>query len=440
MTMDLGFESIGNACFIAHDRTPVLACDPWLTGAAYFGSWRLLHEVPQQQIEHIKQCKFVWISHGHPDHLSLPSLELLRDKQILLADHYGGRIARDLRGLGYSVTVMKCGVWIELSPRLRIAAIANFNQDAVLLIELDGNLLIDANDAGDRGASRFFRREMARFTKRTFIACLTGYGDADMIHFFDEQGQQVLPNAAKKERVGPKIAGLLSHYGIQHFVPSSSNHCYRRTDSAWANEYATPVTAHADGFVSDRHVCLPPYVSFDLITGRYFGLEPKSMSPALDLPIVFGDDWSTPLDRDDVAKLRAYFDKVTHLSTFLGHINFRVGGKDHVLDINRAHARGITFCTPQKSLMSAIEWHAFDDLLIGNFTRTTLHGDWWGKHGSEALYPNFTPFVGKFGDNGGAYSAAELRAYIAEYERRGFTDFTLEAADREVYAALQQYL
>lgn len=90
--------------------------------------------------------------------------------------------------------------------------------------------------------------------------------------------------------------------------------------------------------------------------------------------------------------------------------------------------------------MSAIEWHAFDDLLIGNFTRTTLHGDWWGKHGSEALYPNFTPFVGKFGDNGGAYSAAELRAYIAEYERRGFTDFTLEAADREVYAALQQYL
>ena len=344
--MDLGFESVGNACLIAHDRGPVLACDPWITGAAYFGSWRLAHEIPTQQIEHVKQCRYLWISHGHPDHLSLPSLEMLRDKQILVPDHYGGRIACDLRGLGFAVTVMKCGEWLELSPRLRVASIANFNQDAVLLIDLDGHLLIDANDAGDRGASRFFRREMSRFRKKTFITCLTGYGDADMIHFYDEQGHQVLPNAAKKEPVGPKIAGLLGHYGIQYFVPSSSNHCYRRTDSAWANEYATPVSAHGAGFISDQHVCLPPYVSFDLAADRYFGLNPTPTSPALDLPEVFGDDWSTPLERADLEGLRAYFGRFAHLPTFLGHLNFRVGGKDHVLDVNREHRRGITFRVP----------------------------------------------------------------------------------------------
>ncbi|HLQ37112.1 MAG TPA: MBL fold metallo-hydrolase, partial [Planctomycetota bacterium] len=89
--MDLGFETIGNACIICHDRGPVLATDPWLFGPAYFGSWILSHEVPNEQFENVKRCKFVWISHGHPDHLSLPSLELLQDKQILLADHYGGR-------------------------------------------------------------------------------------------------------------------------------------------------------------------------------------------------------------------------------------------------------------------------------------------------------------------------------------------------------------
>lgn len=438
--MDLGFESVGNACLIAHDRGPVLACDPWITGAAYFGSWRLAHEIPAQQIEHVKQCRYLWISHGHPDHLSLPSLEMLRDKQILVPDHYGGRIARDLRGLGFAVTVMKCGEWLELSPRLRIAAIANFNQDAVLLIDLDGHLLIDANDAGDRGASRFFRREMARFRKKTFIACLTGYGDADMIHFYDEQGHQVLPNAAKKEPVGPKIAGLLAHYGIQYFVPSSSNHCYRRTDSAWANEYATPVTAHGAGFVSDRHICLPPYVCYDLAADHFFGLDPKPTSPALDLPEVFGDDWSTPLERDDLDKLRVYFGRIAHLPTFLGHLNFRVGGKDHVLDVNRAHRRGITFRVPRQSLMSAVEWNAFDDLLIGNFMQTTLHGDWWGRQGADALYPHFTPFVGKFGDNGGAYTAEELRAYVQEYERRGFTDFTIDPPDAELRAALRPYV
>src|SRR5258708_20275629 len=37
--------------------------------SAYFGSWCLSHEIPAEQIQAINQCEFVWISHGHPDHL-----------------------------------------------------------------------------------------------------------------------------------------------------------------------------------------------------------------------------------------------------------------------------------------------------------------------------------------------------------------------------------
>ena len=37
-------------------------------------------------------------------------------------------------------------------------------------------------------------------------------------------------------------------------------------------------------------------------------------------------------------------------------------------------------------LMTAIHHHIFDDLLIGNFMKTTLHG----KFGNAGLYPNFT--------------------------------------------------
>lgn len=44
--MQLGFETIGNATLVAFDRDPVLASDPWIDGAAYFGSWRLSHAVP----------------------------------------------------------------------------------------------------------------------------------------------------------------------------------------------------------------------------------------------------------------------------------------------------------------------------------------------------------------------------------------------------------
>lgn len=439
-TMDLGFETIGNACVIAHDRGPVLATDPWLHGTAYFGSWRLSHEVPAEQQANVRACKFLWISHGHPDHLSLPSLEGLRDKTILLPDHYGGRVAKDLEGLGFTVRVLKCGEWFPISDRCRIASLANYNQDATLLIDLDGHLVIDANDAGNRGSSRFLDRERHRFQKRTVLACLTGYGDADMIHFFDEQGRQIPPLAMRHEPQGPGIKAMLDHYDLDYFAPSSSMHRYNRTDSVWADACATPIDAHHEGFHGGRRTCLPAFVRFDLHTGQYERIAPKPNDQPPEPPSAYGDDWSTPLEPGDVATLRAYLHRVEHLRSCIGYVNFRVGGKDHVIDVNREHARGVTFATPRQSLMQAVEWNAFDDILIGNFCKTTLHGDWWGRQGAAALYPHFTPFVTKFGDNGGAWSAAELRAYFAEYLRRGYTEFTPEPEDQAMRAALQPYL
>ncbi len=438
--MDLGFETIGNACLIVHDRGPVLATDPWLVGEAYFGSWRLSHAVPETQRRHVDACDTLWISHGHPDHLSLPSLETLRRKRILLPDHYGGRVANDLRGLGFDVTTMRCGQWMQISDRVRVASLANYNQDATLVMDVDGHLIIDANDAGNRGSSRFLERERARFTKRSVIACLTGYGDADMINFFDEQGNRVLPAAASKTPCGPGIKALLDHYDLDVFAPSSSMHRYNRTDSGWADEFATPIDAHGEGFDGGRRTLLPAFVQFDLHTGSYERIDPPANDQPLRPPEDYGDDWSTPLDTDDVAKLREYFGRFSHLPTFLGHLNFRVGDKDHVLDVNKEHRRGITFETPRQSLMQAVEWRAFDDILIGNFCRTTLHGDWWGKVGADALYPHFTPFVTKFGDNGGAYTPDELRAYFAEYLRRGYTEFGPDRGEQEMLAALQPYL
>lgn len=438
--MDLGFETIGNACLIFHDRGPVLATDPWLFGTAYFGSWRLSHEVPREQRENVARCKYVWLSHGHPDHLSLPSLETLRDKQILVPDHVGGRVARDLRGLGFAVTVLECGKWTTLGDRLRVASLANYNQDASLVVDLDGHLIVDANDAGNRGSARFLERECRHFAKRKVLACLTGYGDADMLNFFDEAGNRVPPAALRHEPCGPGIKAMLDHYDMDYFAPSSSMHRYNRTDSVWADACATPVDAHQHGFDGGRRTILPAFVQFDLHTGGYEKIDPQANDGPPEPPEAHGDDWSTPLEAADVALLREYFARFAHLPTVLDFVRFRVGGKDTTIDLGRGHGRGVTFATPRQSLVAAVQWQAFDDLLIGNFARTTLHGDWWGKQGADAMYPHFTPFVTKFGDNGGAYDAAGLRAYFAEYLRRGYTEFTAEPADQAMRHALQPYL
>jgi len=81
--MEIGFETIGNATFIAYeDGNPILSTDPWINGSPYFGSWKLSYEIPNQQQNSIENSEFIWISHAHPDHLDLDTINNFKKKKI----------------------------------------------------------------------------------------------------------------------------------------------------------------------------------------------------------------------------------------------------------------------------------------------------------------------------------------------------------------------
>src|SRR5262245_9516737 len=147
---DLGFDTIGNATLICYDRAPVLATDPWITEQAYFGSWGHSHAIPQEQLRACHQCPNVFFSHGHPDHLNGDSLPQFKGKRILLADHAGRRIQSDLLRQGYDVRILRDREWVSLSDHVRVLAIADYNQDSILLVDVGGCLLVNLNDAADR--------------------------------------------------------------------------------------------------------------------------------------------------------------------------------------------------------------------------------------------------------------------------------------------------
>ena len=131
--MKVGFDTIGNAVLICYDQgAPVLVTDPWFTGSAYLGSWNFSHEIPAEQLRAIRNTKYVWLSHGHPDHLQAESLEQLRSKTILLPDHVGKRIHDSLREQGFDVRTMTDRQWYPLSDRVRALCISDLNQDAIL--------------------------------------------------------------------------------------------------------------------------------------------------------------------------------------------------------------------------------------------------------------------------------------------------------------------
>ncbi len=133
----LGFETIGNATLIVFDDKPLLATDPWLDGPCYFGSWTLPYEVPEVQQQSIIDCPYVWLSHGHPDHIHSDSLKRLRNCKILIPDHFGSRVHQDLTEAGFDVTVLVSGQFLVLSDQVSITSFSDFHQDAALVVKID---------------------------------------------------------------------------------------------------------------------------------------------------------------------------------------------------------------------------------------------------------------------------------------------------------------
>jgi len=413
--MDLGFETVGNATLVCHDKRPVLVTDPWIVGTAYFGSWGRSHEIPAETLETIRSCEFVWLSHGHPDHLSPSSLELLQNKKFLLPDHVGGRILDGLMDRGLSVTAMKDRRWYPISDKIRVLSIADYNQDAILLVDLDGTLVANLNDASDRGWARDVKCAVAKSRVSFLLQQPKGTGDADMVNLWQEDGTFIEPRAANRRPIGRLLAGQSREFGTSFCVPFSSMHRFQRADNVWAQKYQLKLSDYSMGFESRTTKLLPAFIRYDAMRGEAEPLNPLDNNSEPADPREFGDDWSEPLEHSDRGKITRYFKAISHLENFLDFIRVRVGGKEHVVELAKSRFdRGLTFEAPRNSLMTSIENEIFDDMLNGNFMKTTIHG----KEKRLLSGPDFVPYVGKYADNGLAKSKQELDAYFREYMMR----------------------
>ena len=384
----------------------------WLEGPAYFGSWGLSHHIPEEQMSAIEACSNVWLSHGHPDHLSFDSLLRLRGKHIFVSDHVGRRIADFLTECGFRTTIMRDRQWVEVSPRIHMQSLAHYNQDSILLIDIDGTLIIDMNDTPSTVWQGYIKR-MAKHYHDVVLLRWSGFGDAEN-NYFDESGRQITPVGAKRLPLGAGIANQMKHYGAHIAVPFSSLHRYQRADSVWANDLLPQLDDYPIGFDPRVGELLPAFVAYDVMRHDYSLLPRDAVPEETFSPETFGDDWSEPLSSDDALTVRSYFERRPMIGNRLDFVRLVVGGEEHVIRWSSRDRSGVTFEVPRGSLISAVKYAVFDDLFIGNFMKMTLHG----KAETSGIYPAINPYLGKWADNGLAESSSEVRAYLKQYLRR----------------------
>jgi hypothetical protein len=407
----IGFDTIGSATVIAYDDVPILTTDAWVNDDAYFGSWTHDYEIPSAQMDSIRRARYHWFSHGHPDHLNIDALPMLIGGQFLLSDHYGKRIYNDLVAAGHNVRILRDGVWEQLSSHIRVCSFANQNQDSVLLIDINGRLIIDANDSPDYGASWHIRRIAKRYGL-VYLCQLHGWGGADMLNLFDQEGRPLTDIGAKRRAIAPRAQRAALQFGANRVIPFSSFHRFQRADSVWANALVPELADYQAEARPNGPQMLPAFVHVDCQTDEVTEIGPARLPLLIRRPEEFGDNWSDPLEDADLPIIERYFREREHLAKHFGFIEVKAGGRSHAVRLNsELKERGISFEAPRRSLMSCLQWQVFDDMLIGNYMKTTLYG-------VESLYPDFSPYVAKFADNGGAKSEQELSVYFHHYRLR----------------------
>ncbi len=403
----IGFETTGNATITIFDDVPILTTDPWIKGKPYFGSWSHAYKIPNEQLENILSTKYIWLSHGHPDHIDPESLDLFKKKIFLIPDHYGDRIYNEL-SKNFKCKKIKSNNWFELSKNIRIKSFADWNQDACLLIEINKkDIILNLNDGSALGWSKEIKKTISQYKNR-FLMKLISRGDADMINFYNHHNEFILPLASEEKSCGESYSYYMKKWKCNYAVPFSCFHKYSRKDSIPMNRFTTRLEDHYLNFNQKIGELLPAFIRWDTSKSNFLNIKTHKNLDEDENPENFGDNWSDELDSDDKTIIKNYFMKFDHLKEKFGFINFRIGNKDFLIKLSN-RKEGIEFSTPRNSLVFAIKNQIFDDILIGNFMKTKLIN-------IPSLYPNFTPYVTKYGDNGLSKSKEELKKYFDYYK------------------------
>ena len=404
--------TIGNATLIAYEDKPILSTDPWICDEdpAYYGSWIGTNKIPRNLKEDIINSKYLWFSHGHPDHINPQSLQRFKGKKILLPDHYGSRIYKDLLQLKYDVEILKDKKWYTLSKNIRIQCVTNWIQDSILILEINKRLFINLNDAGIKYYSKYLRKLNKNYEHK-YLMSLSGYGDSDMINFYSEDGKKITRSKKNKIEVGRQLSDMSDILGTNNIIPFSSFHQYQRSDSAWAQEETVPEEDYSKG-LDKKYNFIKPFATINCVNGEVENINPDKLNIKIKSPEEFGDNWSDQLEKDDMDKINKYFLNKEKLNNGVGFIRFKVGGKENLINFKNKLKRGVTFEVPRNSLMESINHKVFDDLFIGNFMKTTLHN-------MNSMYQGyFNYIIAKWSDNGGINTEEEFEIYLNHYKEK----------------------
>jgi hypothetical protein len=146
----MNIKFLNHACFSIESNNTVLLNDPYLYGTAFNEGWDLIIDDTNFIFDE-KKNNFIYYSHEHPDHFSIPFLKSINEEKrkkitILYQKTRDGRVKTFLEKQGFNVKEIKDRHRYECAPNFFITIGKVPFYDSWALVEVDNKKILNAND------------------------------------------------------------------------------------------------------------------------------------------------------------------------------------------------------------------------------------------------------------------------------------------------------
>lgn len=232
------FEILSHACMtVSHGENSVVI-DPWLIGSCYWRSW---WNFPQSKFdpELLAQVDAVVITHIHWDHWHGPTLKkFLRGKTIIIPDTPCMRSEQDLRAIGFDKIVRVAhGQTVNLGRaedgiKITLYQFGLFFDDAAVVIEAGGKVILNANDAKIAGSA--LGGLLRRHSKIDFAFRSHSSANTRVCFEIIEDSSERIDDRNHYFRA---FQAFMDSVKPQYAIPFASNHCHLHEDVVHFNTY-----------------------------------------------------------------------------------------------------------------------------------------------------------------------------------------------------------
>lgn len=230
---------IGHASILIEAGGVTILSDPWW-GAPCFGAQWWNYPFPDTRALESRRIDYIYVSHGHHDHLHPGTLRTLsKDAKVLVSARTG--LATAIRELGFSVVEVEDSQPVTLGhDGLSCRIIPTHGEDTLMTLTDGTEVCVNLNDAlhaaPDSVQQAFVARLKALHPKIDYVFC--GYGVAS--HFpncYMIPGKDRVATAARRQQYfNRRWARLIGEIQPTYGFPFAADVVFLEDDLFWVNE------------------------------------------------------------------------------------------------------------------------------------------------------------------------------------------------------------